>query len=272
MGIEISASIVLYNNDVSMLQDVVRSFLNAKSEVHLHLIDNSLTDELRMLNTDSRVTYKHNPSNPGFGSAHNIAISKAIEIGSDFHFVINPDCSFDGSIITTMVDYMKQDPTIGMLMPEILNENGSIQNLPKLLPSPYSLFMRKFKKPSSIYKIFINQYELRSIPRNEIYNAPILSGCFTLLNLKAIQEIGMYDDKYFMYFEDWDLSRRMHLKYKTIYFPTVSVYHGYESGANKSAKLFKIFINSAVTYFSKWGWFFDKDRKILNKKALSQFK
>ena len=70
-------------------------------------------------------------------------------------------------------------------------------------------------------------------------------------NLKAIQEIGMYDDNYFMYFEDWDLSRRMHKKYKTIYYPLVSVYHGYESGANKSFKLFKIFIHSAITYFNK---------------------
>jgi GT2 family glycosyltransferase len=82
----------------------------------------------------------------------------------------------------------------------------------------------------------------------------------------------MYDDNYFMYFEDWDLSRRMHKKYKTIYYPLVSVYHGYESGANKSFKLFKIFIQSAITYFNKWGWFFDKDRKQMNKKALSQFK
>jgi hypothetical protein len=63
----------------------------------------------------------------------------------------------------------------------------------------------------------------------------------------------------------------MHQKYKTIYYPLVSVYHGYESGANKSFKLFKIFIQSAFTYFNKWGWFFDKERTQMNKKTLSQF-
>ncbi|MCY1560600.1 hypothetical protein D9M68_977500 [compost metagenome] len=105
-----------------------------------------------------------------------------------------------------------------------------------------------------------------------IYNAPILSGCFTLLNLEAIKKVGGYDDNFFMYFEDWDLSRRIHQHYKTLYFPLVSVYHGYESGANKSSRLFKIFVNSAITYFSKWGWFFDSERKKINKKALEQFK
>ena len=89
--------------------------------------------------------------------------------------------------------------------------------------------------------------------------------------MEAIQEVGMYDDKFFMYFEDWDLSRRMHKKYKTIYFPQVSVYHGYKSGANKSGKLFKIFIKSAITYFNKWGWFFDSERNKVNNAALSQF-
>ena len=74
-----------------------------------------------------------------------------------------------------------------------------------------------------------------------------------------------------MYFEDWDLSRRMHQYYKTVYFPKVSVYHEYESGANKNKKLFMIFIKSGIYYFNKWGWIFDKERIIINKKALNQF-
>jgi GT2 family glycosyltransferase len=75
-----------------------------------------------------------------------------------------------------------------------------------------------------------------------------------------------------MYFEDWDLSRRMHKKYNTIYFPKVSIYHGYESGANKSISLFITFIKSAIRYFNKWGWFVDRERVAINKAALSQFK
>jgi len=268
---EIIGSLVIYKNDRKQLLDAINAFLNTDLKVKLFLVDNSPTSDLENVIKNSRVEYLFNPSNPGFGAAHNIAIKKAIEMGAGYHFIINPDVYFKEDVIGKMINYMKNNSDVGMMMPQMLNLDGTVQNLPKLLPNPLSVLWRKIKKPMGAYQKFINQYELRFVGEDEIYNAPILSGCFTLLNLKAIQEIGMYDDKYFMYFEDWDLSRRMHVKYKTIYFPKVSVYHGYESGANNSGKLFKIFINSAVTYFNKWGWFFDKERKKINKKALSQF-
>ena len=73
-----------------------------------------------------------------------------------------------------------------------------------------------------------------------------------------------------MYFEDFDISRRA-LKYgKNVYFPLVSVIHGYEKGANKNFKLTKIFINSAIAYYNKWGWFFDKTRAATNNYILKK--
>lgn len=267
----VTASIVLYLNDLLDLEKAISSVLNTDQNIKLYLIDNSPTDELKLLNRNSQIVYIHNPTNPGFGAAHNIAMSKSVEAGSMYHFIVNPDVYFDGDVVSSMISYMELDPKIGMMMPKILNLDGTVQNLPKLLPSPFSILLRKIKKPKRYYKKFIDTYELRFVDEFKIYNVPILSGCFTLLNVKAIQEIGMYDDKYFMYFEDWDLSRRMHQRYKTIYYPLVSVYHGYDSGANKSSRLFKIFVNSAVAYFSKWGWFFDDERKKINKEALSQF-
>jgi GT2 family glycosyltransferase len=269
----VSVSIVTFNTLPKDLDLIFKSLENVVTELKIYIIDNSPTKVLSSyFECMSNVIYIHNPSNPGFGAAHNIAIERAINQGSKYHFIINPDIYFIEDVITPMVEFMGTDAQIGMLMPQILNEDGSIQNLPKLLPSPFSVLLRKLKKPAFLYNPFINKYELRNIPDEKIYEAPILSGCFTLLNLKAIKEIGGYDDTYFMYFEDWDLSRRMHLKFKTIYFPKVSVYHGYESGANKSKKLFKIFVYSAICYFNKWGWFFDFERKEANKKTLNQFK
>lgn len=272
MYTKITASIVLYNNDIELLKAAIHSFLSTNLNVDLYLIDNSKTDELRILTNFERIIYIHNPTNPGFGASHNIAIQKADEIGSKYHFIVNPDIYFTEDVITPMVNYMRQNENVGMMMPQILNMDGSVQYLPKLLPSPFSILIRKFKKTTSYFEKYIAQYELRNVPINTIYNAPVLSGCFTLLNLKAIKEVGMYDDHFFMYFEDWDLSRRVHEKFKTIYFPAVSVYHGYESGANKSYMLFKIFAKSAFIYFTKWGWFLDSERKRVNKETLDQFK
>lgn len=269
----ITGSIVLYKSELKEIERAVLSIYRFEKSIILYLVDNSPTNDLKNLcDINKNIVYIHNPTNPGFGAAHNIAIQKAIEEGSKYHFVVNPDIYFTEDVITPMIEYMENNPEVGMMMPQILNEDGSTQNLPKLLPSPYSVFMRKFKKPGFIYDDFINQYELRFVDKGLIYNAPILSGCFTLLNIKAVEKVGTYDDKFFMYFEDWDLSRRMHQQYKTIYFPKVSVYHGYHSGANRSKRLFKIFVNSARTYFNKWGWLFDSERTNFNKETLKQFK
>lgn len=266
-----SGSIVLFKNDNLTLAKAVTSFVNATTSGMLYLIDNSPTNELKIFGEQEQVTYIHNPSNPGFGAAHNIAIKLALEAGHKYHFIINPDICFSGDILTPMMNYMDLNTNVGMLMPEILNEDGSVQYLPKLLPSPLWIFRRKLKLPQHLYNEFVAKYELRNIPRNFSYNAPILSGCFSLLRLAAIEEVGPYDDNFFMYFEDFDLSRRIHQKYKTVYFPEVSIYHSYDSGANKNFKLFKIFLSSMFTYFNKWGWWSDSERKTMNKNTISQF-
>jgi GT2 family glycosyltransferase len=272
MQATISLSIVLFKTSESELVKVYQSIIQTKRNWKLYLVDNSPTDRLRTLFADdARVEYIYNDNNLGFGKAHNIAIKKASREGMKYHFIVNPDIYFLGDVITPMVEMIEKDNTIGMIMPKILNEDGSVQHLPKLLPRPTDLFLRKIKRPNTYYNNFINRYELREVHENSVYNAPVLSGCFTLLNLQAIQVIGAYDESYFMYFEDWDLSRRMHKAFKTLYFPLVEVFHGYDSGANRSSKLLQIFITSAYRYFNKWGWIYDKDRTVFNSNALMQF-
>lgn len=268
----ITASIVTYNTSIEDLNKLIGSLYLIKAPIKIIIIDNSPLDTIRsFFEKLDDYDYVHNPINPGFGASHNIAIQRSFEYGSRFHFVINPDIYFDHDVMSPMIEYMKLHPDVGMMMPQILNDDGTIQNLPKLLPHPFSIFLRKLKRPKYLYKTFINRYELRFINKDLIYNSPIISGCFTLFRVSALQKVGLYDDQFFMYFEDWDLSRRMHMKFKTVYFPLVSVYHGYESGANKSSRLFKIFVKSYIRYFNKWGWFFDKKRSKVNKHALEQF-
>ncbi|KQS93196.1 glycosyltransferase [Chryseobacterium sp. Leaf394] len=269
----ITSSVVTYKTSEKDLRLLLNSFTFLKEKSSLIIVDNSPSNSLKSFFKEfAFVTYIHNPSNPGFGASHNLAFKEAQVMGSEFHFVINPDVHFAEDVFFPMVTYMQQHPEIGMMMPQILNDDGTIQNLPKLVPSPYSVLMRKIKKPTKIFNNFINQYELRFVEEEMIYNAPILSGCFTLFRMEALEKVGTYDDRFFMYFEDWDLSRRMHQKFDTVYFPSVSVTHGYESGANKSKHLFKIFVKSAILYFNKWGWVFDNERDRINKKTLQQFK
>lgn len=268
----INISIVVYKTPKEDLLSVIQSvFLCKEYDCYVYLIDNSPTDTLKGVVKDiPHLSYEHYPENPGYGRSHNIAIRRSIKDGVSYHFIMNPDIQFDTDVLSDMVKYMDGHNTVGMMMPKVLNRDGSMQYLPKLLPKPIGVFLRKMKGSETLCKKFLERYELRNINEEKIYETPVISGCFTLLRISALQEVGLYDERYFLYLEDWDLSRRMHRRYRTLYYPKVHVYHGYEGGSRKSAKLFCIHLKSMISYFNKWGWFFDNERKRINKATLTQ--
>ncbi len=87
------------------------------------------------------------------------------------------------------------------------------------------------------------------------------------LRSDALKKVGLFDERYFIYMEDIDLSRRIAREYKTIYFPNVHIYHGHARESYGFNKLLLLHIHSAIKYFNKWGWFFDKDRKVTNQRV-----
>jgi GT2 family glycosyltransferase len=262
-----SASIVLYNTPYSTICNLIIEL--QKSNISLiYIIDNSSSDSNAVYNNMNKIKYLHNTNNIGFGSAHNIAFQDSISNSYSYHFIINPDINVTESSINNLISIIDQDKSIGAIMPKILNFDGSIQYLPKLLPNPISVIYRLVKWPNIFYNKFITKYELRDYNLNNPINVPILSGCFTLYNLNVLNKHGLFDESFFMYFEDWDLSRRIHKHFKTIYYPTITVNHGYENGARKNLRLFKIFSKSYFIYFNKWGWIIDSERKAINKKVL----
>ncbi|GAI80195.1 unnamed protein product, partial [marine sediment metagenome] len=113
-------------------------------------------------------------------------------------------------------------------------------------------------------------YEMRTVSSGLIYSTSIVSGCFSLFRTEVFQKVGLYDERFFMYFEDFDISRRVNKYFKTVYYPKVSVYHEYRREAQKNPRLFKIFVKSAIKYFNKWGWFFDHERNEINKSTIEQ--
>jgi len=267
----ITASIVCYRNDRKILLEAIKSFLDSDTDfpIFLYLIDNSPTDDLKSIITDSRVEYFFNPENPGFGAAHNIAIRKAIERKSDYHLVLNPDAYFGHDIIKKIVDFLKNHSEIGNLMPKVLYPDGRIQHLCKLLPTPYDWIGRRFNPFKKMVDKRNEVFEMRFTGYDKIMDVPYLSGCFMFLKIDAIRKIGFFDEKIFMYGEETDLCRRLIAGgYRTVYYPEVHIYHHFEKGSHKSWRLTKIGMESAIYYFNKWGWLFDNERKKINKKTL----
>ncbi|MBT5491043.1 glycosyltransferase family 2 protein [bacterium] len=267
----ISASIVLYHNKIEQLQKAIKSSLNTDLKVKLYLIDNSSNDDLKQLgNNDDRIKYIFNNANLGYGSAHNIAMKKSIEDDVPYHIVLNPDIYFDNDVLGKLFNYMESNKDIGNIIPQVRYPDGEIQHLCKLLPTPVDLILRRFI-PSKSWKEKRNQkYELRDSRYDKIINVPSLSGCFMFLRTSVLKDIGLFDENIFMYLEDTDLNRRIHKKYKTIFYPEVAIVHEYAKESYVNKKLLMYHIKSAIYYFNKWGWFFDKERDDINNKCLKE--
>ena len=271
--LKISGSIVLFMNEENVLQDAIDSFLNTDLNVLLYLIDNSPTDMLRRISEDKRIIYIHNPSNPGFGAAHNIAIKMAVKDNADYHLVLNPDVYYNNGVLEELTHYMEGNCKIGNIMPKVLYPNNDIQHLCKLLPTPYDWIGRRFNPFKSMVEKRNNIFELRFTGYDQIMDVPYLSGCFMYLRLSALLEIGLFDEGIFMYGEETDLCRRLiDGGYRTVFYPKKHIYHHFEKGSHKSWRLTKIGIQSAIYYFNKWGWLFDKKRSLINKAIISKLK
>jgi len=267
----LSVSIVLYKTPFADLTKCIESLKNISTSFDLFLVDNSPDARLRdLVDLCPGTAYFHLPNNPGYGSAHNLAIEKSSTGGYQFHLVINADVYFNDDVVTPMIEYMLNDEEVGQMMPKVLNPDGSIQRLCKIVPTPSDLFLRRFSPPrireknNSIFELHFSGY-------NKLMFVPYLSGCFMLLRHSCLKDVGRFDERFFMYPEDIDLTRRIAERYKTIFFPGVSVFHSHGGASRKSYKMFFIHLFNLVKYFNKWGWFFDSKRDFLNKKTLAQF-
>lgn len=268
---KLSASIVAYKNPAPVVQRAIDCFLAGTEDSTLYLIDNSPTQELNALTLPSRVEYLPNARNSGFGAAHNIALRKTLH-ASDYHLVLNPDISFDAHVLPALYRFMESDPGVGLVMPKVLGPEGELQYLCRLLPTPRTMllrsplnFLRAEAKKENYY------YELQFADYNAVMDVPFLSGCFMFMRTSALVKSGLFDERFFLYAEDVDLSRRIQRHFRTVYFPSVAIRH-HSAGAlpgHAGRMLHKV--RSLIQYFNKWGWFFDEERDHINRQVLRAY-
>jgi len=265
----VTCSIVLYKQKPTLIAQLTDAIVKSNIISTLYLIDNSPTKALQVLATHPKIEYIFNDANLGYGAGHNIALKKALN-QSRYHIVLNPDVIFEPGAFEKMYAYMEANPEVGHLMPKIRYPNGTLQYACKLLPTPMDLIFRRFL-PAPFTKNRTAYFEMHESGYDKIMEVPYLSGCCMFLRLEALQKVGLFDEHFFMYPEDIDLTRRIHKQYKTVFYPYAQITHVHERGSYKSAKLLLVHIVNMIKYFNKWGWLFDKERKQVNKKIRSQY-
>jgi GT2 family glycosyltransferase len=207
--------------------------------------------------------------NLGFGRAHNIALRDSMH-HSKYHLVLNPDIKFERGVLEEIFRFMEANKDVGQLMPKVFYENGELQKLCHLLPTPVNLIGRRFFENMRWSKKLNDKYELKGFHYDKCVNIPNLSGCFMFLRCEALKTTGSFDERFFMYMEDVDLTRRMHASYKTLFYPHVCITHGFEKESYNNSQVLRHHINSAIKYFNKWGWLYDNEREKFNRQLLRE--
>ncbi len=265
----INASIVLYKTSFDEAASLVATLRQNKSIGEISLIDNSPTRDERF--AALQATYIFNGRNLGYGRAHNIAMRQTIAQGTPYHLVINPDVKLDCTALDQLLAVMEANTDVAALMPKVFYPDGELQYLCKLLPTPWNLFGRRFL-PKCFTRQSKRRFELHDFDYNHTLDIPFLSGCFMLLRSSALNEVGLFDERFLLYMEDVDLSRRLHQKFRTIFYPNVSIVHAHAHGSYKNKRLLYIHIVSSCRYFNKWGWFCDSERTAVNCKTLDEMR
>lgn len=228
---------------------------NAEVLVVDHRSTDGTRDYLRLNYPQVRVVF--NAIKSCYGENHNINLRYA----RGRYFVIsNTDIMINSpDLFVRLRDYMDQHPDVGIVSPKILNEDMTIQGLNRRRPTFLDLFLRRFlpKPLVSIFRRRMDYYEMRDVGYDYEYDVPFLSGAFLFCRTGLLQSIGGFDPRYYLYFDDVDLCRRVQQTHRTVYYHQVSITHFWRRIAHKNLYHTFLFSKMAIRYFNRWGykWF-----------------
>ena len=251
----ITASIVLYEEDLNILNKTISSFLEINKSKKLFLIDNTKNSVYNDLFSHENIAYIPNKKNIGFGSGHNKVLSK-ISNYSNCHLILNPDVSFSSKTIEVLIDELNKDDSLAMIAPKVNFLDGTHQYSCRRYPKILELIGRRSSLLRPLLKSIVEKGEYRDKNLNEPFYCEYLTGCFQLYKTKDLVALKGFDERYFLYMEDVDICRKIDkLGKRKLYYPKVAIYHILKQGSLKKLNLFFRHLISAMKYYNKWGVF-----------------
>ncbi|MFC5283049.1 glycosyltransferase family 2 protein [Pedobacter alpinus] len=252
---ELSIIIVSYNVK-DLLQQAISSLLVAAEDIksEIFVVDNSSKDKsVEMVkNFFPQVNLIENAKNEGFSVANNQAIVKA---KGKYILVINPDTITNKDTLSKTINFLNNREDVGCLGVRMLNGQGEfLPESKRGLPTPWVSFC----KLSGLNRLFpksklFNSYYLGYINEFETAEVDVIAGAFMLLRASALKKVGLFDEDFFMYGEDIDLSYRLKLAgFKNYYFPETYITHFKGQSTRKfSFKYLQSFYGSMFIFVRK---------------------
>ncbi|MFT8982489.1 glycosyltransferase [Oenococcus sp.] len=257
--VSLSLAVVLYNNEVGTVVKLIKNLLSSTrsfNNVALFLVNNSPENvDLQNFLQDQSLHNEHivlltSETNSGFGAGNNLVLPF---LDSDYHFVVNPDIVVpDESQIANMIVYLQAHPQVGLLSPLIKFPDGTIQHLLKKESTVFDMALRFTGLP--IFKK--RQRSFINLPDGykKIHRADNVPGSFMVFRSSVFKSVKGFDEKYFLYMEDCDITRSVNTISNVTFYPDAFVYHEWQRGNRKSLKGIMTMLKSMRIYFNKWGW------------------
>ncbi len=246
----ISATLVLYNENKKTLQNFLLSFSKITAEKELVIIDNSNKPTLKKITEKYKdVIYIFNTKNIGFGAGHNLGFMH-LKKHSDIHLIINPDIYFHHKEINDFLLWFIQTKDIALALPKVLNIDGSTQKVVRNIPTPLSLIKRNLGLEDDTIEV------------NEdcITDIPFAHGCFMAFKRDVYKKLHGFDEQFFLYMEDIDIFIRAKKYGKTVINSKYFIYHEHRRDSKKKIKPLLRHMISAIQFFWKYKNYSKKKR------------
>lgn len=257
---DVSLIILNYNN-AGLTRECVKNFKNhsAAATLELIVVDNSrdaaLAETLRMRYPD--VDYIPMKTNVGFARGNNAGIARAT---GRYLAIVNYDITPLPGAIDELVWYMDEHPDVGIAAPKLFNPDGSVQQSyyrfhTILTPLYRRLFVGRFQFAQRDLDSFL----MRDLDMSKPQDVDWVLGAFLFVRREALERVGAFDERFFLYFEDTDWCRRFHIAgWRVRYLPHIGLLHlhlrdsAHTMGVRALLhKTTRVHITSAGKYFLK---------------------
>ncbi|MBQ3899971.1 MAG: glycosyltransferase family 2 protein [Lachnospiraceae bacterium] len=188
--------------------------------------------------------------NLGFGAGNNMAFTKFADRDTKYFVIINPDIVFKNNCLGVLKAFLEKHQEFSCAVPKLLTPEGEILKAYRRQPTVTDMFLRRFTP--HLFKKRAAYHTMQDMDYSKPFKVPFAQGSFLMVRADVYEELGGFDEDFFLYMEDADLCRRLWAKGAVCYVPTAKAVHEWERGSGKNIKLFLLHLKSMVKYFRKW--------------------
>jgi GT2 family glycosyltransferase len=248
----IVVGIVVFNTEIDSLRRTFESIKGSSVPVKLVCLCNSPQPSyqlaVRNLAEEFEVELIANSPNRGFGAGHNMIWQST---NCDWYICCNPDIEADRFAIEHLVQFGEQQQQSCLLMPKVLNLDGSVQPLARPHPTLLQWTKRQLWR---VFPRILSPFEL-TFDYSHSQPVQFVTGCFFAARKSLLMELRGFDEAYFLYAEDADLSRRAEAYGNNWYVASAIVKHAWASDWKRNHRAFRLALLGLLKYWRKFGFF-----------------